>query len=158
MGGEFFYAGAHQASGLSVGAQEVVEEDAVRVTRLVDDAVLERRGAGEDEELSLPGVVRFELDHQVLFWHRQAVGQVGVGKKTRRQGQDAGAFGGSTDDFHLEAFGVRFLRVDFERAGGDEIESAAGRHREALHIIKSRQDPEVERRDDCARFAFTEVE
>ena len=50
------------------------------------------------------------------------------------------------------------MRVDFERAGGDEIESAAGRHRETLHIIKSRQDPEVERRDDFAQFAFTEVE
>ena len=42
------------------------------------------------------------------------------------------------------------LRIDFERASGDEIKSAATWRGKALHVVKSGQHPEVKGRDDFA--------
>ena len=72
------------------------------------------------------------------------------GEKFSRQGVDAGTLGCRADDFDLEPFFECSLRIDFEGAGGDEIEPAARWHGEALHIVKSGQDADVERRDDFA--------
>ena len=44
-----FYAPSEYALWLSIGADEVLQEDAVGVAGLVDDAVLEGRRAGQDE-------------------------------------------------------------------------------------------------------------
>ena len=43
-----FHAPSQYALRLAVGADEVLQEDAVGVTGLIDDAVLERRRAGQD--------------------------------------------------------------------------------------------------------------
>ena len=122
----------------------------MRIARLVDDAVLKWRSAGEDQELAVPGVLGFEQHQQVLLGYGKATGQIGVGEKFSRQGVDAGTLGCRADDFDLEPFFECSLRIDFEGAGGDEIEPAARWHGEALHIVKSGQDADVERRDDFA--------
>ena len=44
-----FHASSEDALWLAVGADEILQEDAVGVAGLVDDAVLEGRRAGQDE-------------------------------------------------------------------------------------------------------------
>ena len=44
-----FHAPPQNALGLAVGADEVLQKDAVGVTGLIDDAVLEGRRTGQDE-------------------------------------------------------------------------------------------------------------
>ena len=77
-------------------------------------------------------------------------GQVCVGEGAGGQGQDAGTFGSGADDFRVEALGLYSLRIDFERASGDEIKPAPAWRGKALHIVKSGQHPEVKGRDDFA--------
>ena len=50
----------------------------------------------------------------------------------------------------MEALGLYGLRIDFERASGDEVKPTAAWRGKALHVVKSGQHPEVKGRDDFA--------
>ena len=69
---------AHQSLRGREGAHEGAQEETVGVTGLGEDAVLERRSAGEDDYRPMPGIFRFKQEHQVLFTDHKVRCQVSV--------------------------------------------------------------------------------